>query len=143
MLSSLFPLSILLVNSPLSTVATLTSQATVDVLSPSSRLLEEESIEHQETVSVPENNTARSVDEISCGLWLAPSTLRGAGIGMFAGRVFKADEILQQSGEVVVPIVDLYYHQHESTMSFHWDECTYTICDMRRESCYFKLMVNS
>ena len=45
-----------------------------------------------------------------CGLWLAPSTLEGAGIGIFAGRDYNEWEHLQATGDIVIPIVDISIH---------------------------------
>jgi hypothetical protein len=64
-----------------------------------------------------------------CGLWLAPSTLEGAGLGMYAGRPFRANEALQVTGDVVIPIVDLRYHTqltHPGLYTqFQWNDYTW------------------
>jgi hypothetical protein len=66
-----------------------------------------------------------------CGLWLAPSTLQGAGLGMYAGRNFEQNEALQVTGDVVIPIVDLLEHAlprlriHASAYSRVWDDYTW------------------
>ena len=64
---------------------------------------------------------------LECGIWLAPSTIPGAGLGLYAGRHFQAEEQLQQSGDLTISIVDLrlhtrYGHEYES---FLWDEYTW------------------
>jgi hypothetical protein len=62
----------------------------------------------------------------ACGLWLAPSSLPGAGLGMFAGRDFAKDELLQETGDVVIPIVDIMMHQRgRGKFNFLWDEYTW------------------
>jgi hypothetical protein len=63
-----------------------------------------------------------------CGVWLAPSSIPGAGIGMFAGRDFEKGEALQASGEVVVPQIDINHHQFElgDRFFFLWDEYTWS-----------------
>ena len=64
---------------------------------------------------------------IECGLWLAPSSLPGAGLGMYAGRGFKQGEAFQQSGDIVIPIVDLLRHNeyYQERWTFLWDEYTW------------------
>jgi hypothetical protein len=47
-----------------------------------------------------------------CGLWLAPSTLKGAGLGMYAGKDYKQGELVG-SGDVVVAHVDHEQHQFQ------------------------------
>jgi hypothetical protein len=42
-------------------------------------------------------------------MWIAPSTIPGAGLGIFAGRDFGLWEPIG-SPDLVIPIVD--YHQH-------------------------------
>ena len=70
---------------------------------------------------------AISTDHLDeCGIWLAPSTLPGAGLGMFAGRAFKKGEFMQQTGDVVIPIVDINMHQRgRGKFPFLWDEYTW------------------
>lgn len=71
---------------------------------------------------------AAAADTPECGIWLAPSSLPGAGLGMYAGRDFMAGENLQHSGDVVIPFVDINHHQFERSQAgqFHllWDEYT-------------------
>jgi hypothetical protein len=81
------------------------------------------------------DNTTQSVfvnpPDLQCGIWLAPSTIPGAGLGMYAGRDFAAHEVLQTThtgdptGEVVVPIYDIVEHNREK-FSFLWDEYTWS-----------------
>ena len=47
----------------------------------------------------------RTQEGLECFIWLAPSTLEGAGLGMFAGKDFVKDEPL--ADDLVVPIVDI------------------------------------
>jgi hypothetical protein len=62
-----------------------------------------------------------------CGLWLAPSTLEGAGLGMYAGLPFAAHQDFQVTGDVVIPIVDLAHHAALHTQGYHflWDQYTW------------------
>jgi hypothetical protein len=59
-----------------------------------------------------------------CGIWLAKSTIPGAGLGMFAGRDFQKGKKLLPIGDVVVPLVDMDLHQGED-FTFLWDEYTW------------------
>ena len=62
-----------------------------------------------------------------CGVWLAPSTIPGAGLGMFAGKHFETDDVLIPTGDSVIGIVDIALHnrqQHRET--FLWDEYTWS-----------------
>lgn len=54
--------------------------------------------------------TNASCEELSCGVWLAKSTIPGAGLGMFAGKDFAKNEDLLPVGDVVVPLVDIDFH---------------------------------
>lgn len=60
-----------------------------------------------------------------CGIWLATSTIPNAGLGMYAGRDFRKDEMLQESGDVAVPIVDIRLHTGDPDFVFLWDEYTW------------------
>jgi hypothetical protein len=65
---------------------------------------------------------------LECGIWLAPSTIPGAGLGLYAGRRFQTDEPLQANGDLVLNIIDLRLHtKHFAEMeSFLWDEYTWS-----------------
>ena len=72
-------------------------------------------------------HTTSTVHLEACGLWLAPSTLPGAGLGMFAGKDFAKKELLQETGDVVIPIVDILMHQRgRGKFTFLWDEYTWS-----------------
>ena len=62
------------------------------------------------------------MEDASCGLWLAPSTLPGAGLGMFAGQAFAKGDLLQS--DIVIPIVDFLQH-NPGKAPFLWDEYTW------------------
>ena len=53
-----------------------------------------------------ESHSSKSVQDDTCGVWFAKSTIPGAGLGMFAGRDFQQGQELLASGDVVTPIVD-------------------------------------
>lgn len=66
---------------------------------------------------------------LECGIWLAPSTIPGSGLGMYAGRDFHAHEYLQEHlGDLVIPIIDIEEHASEYSTDdwkFLWDEYTW------------------
>jgi len=68
-------------------------------------------------------------DDDDCGIWLAPSTIQGAGLGMFAGRAFQERDVLLPTGDSVIGIVDIQLHnlnnKHNSE-AFLWDEYTWS-----------------
>lgn len=45
----------------------------------------------------------------ACGVYFAPSSIPGAGWGMFAGRDFQSFETITP-GDIVVPLIDYYFH---------------------------------
>ena len=69
-----------------------------------------------------ETNT-KSQGSLECHIWLAPSTLEGAGLGMFAGRAFQTDEPLAH--DLVVPLVDMMLQNEHETFTFLWDQYTW------------------
>jgi hypothetical protein len=76
----------------------------------------------EEILSLPSNPNTE------CGIWLAPSTIPGAGLGMYAGRDFRKGDLLQEYGDVVIPIIDIESHAREFSpekWNFLWDEYTW------------------
>ena len=71
--------------------------------------------------------TSISTDHLNeCSIWLAPSSLPGAGLGMYAGRAFQKGELLHPTGDVVIPITDINMHQRgRGKFPFLWDEYTW------------------
>jgi hypothetical protein len=74
---------------------------------------------------------------LECHIWLGPSTIEGAGLGMFAGRDFHADEVLAE--DIVIPIYDIMMYNNDEEFSFLWDgesksniveDCQYTCTDL-------------
>jgi hypothetical protein len=60
-----------------------------------------------------------------CGIYLAPSTIPGAGMGMFAGhRNFAKGDYLAD-GDLVIPAYDMKFHAGHNRFSFLWDEYTW------------------
>jgi len=73
-------------------------------------------------LNVPTNNNHKTHQE-QCGLYLAPSTIPGAGLGLFAGIDFEpGDEVTP--GDAMVPIRDINWHNQIDgfTNQFLWDE---------------------
>lgn len=83
-------------------------------------------IELMDSLQYASNLAEKDVQlDLECGIWVAPSTIDGAGLGMFAGRDFRPQEELLPSGDSMVPIVDYRYHALASSKTNHtwlWDE---------------------
>ena len=62
-----------------------------------------------------------------CGVWIAPSTIPGAGMGIFAGRDFAPRQVVT-AGDGAIPLVDLPFHSDidDFTNQFLWDEYTWS-----------------
>ena len=60
----------------------------------------------------------------SCGVYLAPSTIPGAGLGMFAGRDYKRHDIVTQ-GDIVIPLSEIDWHNGFRLSFFLWEEYTW------------------
>ena len=57
-----------------------------------------------------------------CGLYFAPSTIPGAGFGLFAGRHFEKGKLVTH-GDLVVPLVDLTWHYGDERFADDlWEE---------------------
>lgn len=69
-----------------------------------------------------QGGNARPSHALECGIWLAPSAIKGAGLGMYAGRDFAEDEDLQIMGDPVIPIIDRDLHNAEESYQFLWAE---------------------
>jgi hypothetical protein len=62
-------------------------------------------------------------EEEQCGLYLAPSTIPGAGLGVFTAHPRAPGDPLHSSGEVCVPLFDLYQHTpafQPPFMDYYW-----------------------
>ena len=70
------------------------------------------------------NLTSGEEEEFTCGIWLAKSTIPGAGLGIFAGKDFKAKDSVLPVGDVVIPLLDMKLHQNNHD-NFLWDEYTW------------------
>ncbi|GKZ00390.1 hypothetical protein MPSEU_000992000 [Mayamaea pseudoterrestris] len=63
---------------------------------------------------------AHSADEsnlteqpLECGLYLAESTIKGAGMGIFAGKEYNVGQDVGR-GDVCIPFVDMYWHNDDN-----------------------------
>jgi hypothetical protein len=62
-----------------------------------------------------------SAIDADCSLFLAPSSIPGAGLGVFVGnQTYEPGDIVSK-GDVVIPLIDLDKHQ-DTYYSFLWDE---------------------
>jgi hypothetical protein len=66
-----------------------------------------------------------NTDLLDCEIWLAPSTIPGAGLGMYAGRDYLQGDTLLPCGDSLVPIID--YAANAKTvgkdhLKFLWNE---------------------
>ena len=64
---------------------------------------------------------------VDCGVYLAPSSIPGAGLGMYLGnRTLKRDQIVTE-GDIVIPIVERPWHNGErfEDEDFLWKEYTW------------------
>ncbi|CAB9524160.1 Guanylate cyclase [Seminavis robusta] len=84
--------------------------ALLSILAASANLAVVSGLEEGEKETNTETSDGLPVQE--CGVWLAPSSIPGAGLGMFAGKDFRKGQELQPTGDIVIPIVDITYHQY-------------------------------
>lgn len=69
----------------------------------------------------PEHSNGQQEDDDACRVYLAPSTIPGAGLGTFAGKNFqKGDEVTP--GDAVVPLRDINWHNggEDHVNTFLW-----------------------
>eukprot|EP00934_Nitzschia_sp_Nitz4_P001267 Nitzschia sp. Nitz4//scaffold24_size164493//61516//63539//NITZ4_002322-RA/size164493-snap-gene-0.4-mRNA-1//1//CDS//3329544096//1267//frame0 len=63
-----------------------------------------------------------------CGVYLAPSTIPGAGLGMFAGDHFYAEGDRVTFGDIAIPIIEYEWNNRGGEfegLEFLWDEYTW------------------
>jgi hypothetical protein len=60
-----------------------------------------------------------------CGVYLAPSTIPGAGLGMYAGKSYGKGEHVTY-GDVIFPIIELNWHNGHENFFWLWDEYTWS-----------------
>ena len=60
-------------------------------------------------------------NEEECGLYLAPSTIPGAGLGIFVGReMFPGDAV--GPGDIAIPVVDVSWHMATKRYFSHFSD---------------------
>jgi hypothetical protein len=94
--------------------------------------------------TMPTPNTAGAATkafssaDLQCRIWLAPSTLKGAGLGMFAGADFEPNEELLIGGDIAIAITDMSPHNaapgQSEYGSFLWDEYTWSAVGLKMDS---------
>jgi hypothetical protein len=87
--------------------------------------------------SISNTKQITSADE-QCRIWLAPSTLQGAGLGMFAGTDFHPNEQLLVGGDITIAITDISQHNAAPGQipygTFLWDEYTWSATGLKMDS---------
>jgi hypothetical protein len=76
---------------------------------------------------LPDTTAFETASSSYCDLWLAPSTIPGAGLGVFTGRDFYVGEVVT-TGDVTVPLVDMDTEDDtssSSSLAFLWDDYTW------------------
>lgn len=61
-----------------------------------------------------------------CGLYLAPSSIPGAGLGMYAGSIEYEEGSLVSDADLMIPTWDLDYHNGNDKYYHLWDEYTWS-----------------
>jgi hypothetical protein len=78
--------------------------------------------------SIPQRQPKNDDDKEECNLYLAPSTIPGAGFGMFSGsKSFKNGEQLALP-DIMIPTYDMEWHNGHKEFSFLWEEYTWSAC---------------
>jgi hypothetical protein len=73
-----------------------------------------------------EEHTKVSAAAAECFMYLAPSTIPGAGLGVFAGsKAYKEGDFVSP-GDIVIPIIDQELHHPHDDWEFLWDEYTWS-----------------
>lgn len=57
-----------------------------------------------------------------CGVYLAPSTIPGAGMGMYAGNKEYNDGDILTDSDIVIPVFELDWHNDHGNFDFLWNE---------------------
>ena len=61
-----------------------------------------------------------------CGLYLAPSAINGAGLGMYTGSTGYEAYSLVSDSDIMLPTWDLDYHNGDDDYDHLWDEYTWS-----------------
>jgi hypothetical protein len=57
-------------------------------------------VTRQITTALLSNHSTPPEYKPSCGIWLAPSAIEGAGLGMYAGKKIKKGDLFQDVGDL-------------------------------------------
>jgi hypothetical protein len=82
------------------------------------------SVVRSATADEHKEDDTTTISTTTCGVWLAESTIPGAGLGMFAGIDYNPGDQITP-GDLVVPYVDLAWHtdvEDEDVLGFLWNE---------------------
>lgn len=82
---------------------------------------EETSLQEEE---LKEYEEEKQVIQEECGVYLAPSTIPGAGLGMFAGKSYGVHDTVTQ-GDIIIPLSSLDWHNDFKLDFFLWEEYTW------------------
>lgn len=67
------------------------------------------------------NDNSCGMNDNSCGVYLAPSTIPNAGLGVFTTRPLQEGDTVGTPGDVCIPIIDLKWHMGgRGTDDFFW-----------------------
>ena len=103
------------------------------------------SVETNSATSTHTNNMTSA--DLACRIWLAPSTLQGAGLGMFAGADFLPEEEFLYGGDITIAITDIAQHNSAPGQvpygTFLWDEYTWSAKGLKMDSIGFEQNIAS
>jgi hypothetical protein len=77
------------------------------------------------TTTATTTTTTRTQQQQECGIYLAPSTIPGAGLGLFAGnRPYAVGDLVSPPDQMIM-VYDMDWHNGNDHYSFLWDEYTW------------------
>ncbi|MGK3742039.1 MAG: hypothetical protein ACI8RD_011136 [Bacillariaceae sp.] len=91
----------------------------------------------QLTSSTISTISSPSPSSSECGMYLAPSTIPGAGMGVFAGHhdIRQGEYLLSDDGDLVIPAYEMNWHVGlDKRYSFLWEEYTWKVSRLRSHS---------
>ena len=78
-----------------------------------------------------------------CGLYLAPSSIPGAGLGMYSGSSEYAAGTVISDADLMIPTWDLDYHNGNDKYYHLWDEYTWSSSKLIHDQYSFNFVSNS
>ena len=127
----------------ISSPTTTTTATRIVVVNAHDSMDEHDGSEDDDEEEEEENDDDEEEEDEECGLYLAPSTIPGAGLGMYSGK-YKIREgehvVPQNGGDVMIPLIEMEWHadskNDENTTTttggekkpYHmlWDEYTWS-----------------